>query len=173
MPATMIENERPGRAIAGSGRLGNAASPAAAAAASAFATNRLKQASPDFRYNYEATRSTVRSLTAAPMSPEWTERAVVISMMMPRVAREGMFMRSLDARDLLPALKGTPFLINVGAKDTSTPEAAGRELAKQLADATVSVYPEAGHSPFVESTERFNRELDAFATRVFAAGAAR
>lgn len=149
------------------------ASPAAAAAASTFMTNRLKQASPDFRYNYEATRSTVRALTAEPMSPEWTERAVTISMMMPRVAREGMFMRSLEARDLLPVLKGTPFLINVGAKDTSTPEAAGRELAKQLADATVSVYPEAGHSPFVESTERFNRELDAFATRVFAASAGR
>jgi non-heme chloroperoxidase len=143
-------------------------SPAAAAAANAFAQNRLKQMSPDFRYNYEATRYTVTLLTAKPMSKEWTDRAVAVSMMMPRIAREGMFMRAIDSRDLLPALKDTPFLINVGSKDVSTPEATARELARQLSDASVSVYPENGHSPFVESPERFNQELDAFATHVFA-----
>jgi pimeloyl-ACP methyl ester carboxylesterase len=89
-------------------------------------------------------------------------------MMMPRVAREGMFMRAIDSRDLLPALKDVPFLLNVGTKDVSTPEPTARELAKQLSDASVSVYEGDGHSPFVESPERFNRELAAFAEKVFA-----
>jgi non-heme chloroperoxidase len=134
----------------------------------AFAQNRLKQVSPDFRYNYEATRFTVGLLTAHPMPQAWKDRAVAISMMMPRIAREGMFMRAIDSRDLLPALKDLPFLVNVGKKDVSTPEETARELAKQLSNASVSVYDDDGHSPFVESPERFNRELAAFAAKVFA-----
>jgi pimeloyl-ACP methyl ester carboxylesterase len=136
----------------------------------AMAQNRLRQMTPALDQNFAAARFTVRQLTAAPMPQDWTDRAAAISMMMPRTAREGMFMRRLDSRDLLPALAGVPFLVNVGTKDISTPEAAARELAKQLPRASVSVYDGAGHSPFVESPERFNRELATFATRAFAAG---
>jgi pimeloyl-ACP methyl ester carboxylesterase len=102
------------------------------------------------------------------MPPEWAARTAAIALMLPRVAREGMFMRRLDSRDLLPALSGLPFLVNVGTKDISTPEAAARELAKQLPKASVSVYDGVGHSPFVERPERFNRELAEFAARAVA-----
>jgi pimeloyl-ACP methyl ester carboxylesterase len=135
-----------------------------------MAQNRLRQMSPDLAQNYAAARFTVRLLTAEPMPQDWSDRAAAISLMLPRVAREGMFMRRLDSRDLLPGLAGVPFLVNVGTKDISTPEPAARELAKQLPRASVSVYEDVGHSPFVERPERFNRELAEFAARAFAAG---
>jgi pimeloyl-ACP methyl ester carboxylesterase len=135
-----------------------------------MAQNRLRQLSPDLTQNYAAARFTARLLTAAPMPQDWSDRAAAISLMLPRVAREGMFMRRLDSRDLLPGLAGVPFLVNVGTKDVSTPEPVARELAKQLPRANVSVYEGVGHSPFVERPERFNRELAEFAARAFAAG---
>jgi pimeloyl-ACP methyl ester carboxylesterase len=134
----------------------------------AMAQNRLRQATPALDQNFAAARYTVRLLTAEPMPQEWTDRAAAISLMLPRTARAGMFLRRIDSRDLLPALAGVPFLVNVGTRDISTPEAAARELAKQLPRASVSVYEGIGHSPFVESPERFNRELEAFAHRAFA-----
>jgi pimeloyl-ACP methyl ester carboxylesterase len=134
----------------------------------AMAQNRLRQLSPDLGQNYAAARFTVGLLTAEPMPQDWSDRAAAIALMLPRVAREGMFMRRIDSRDLLPGLAGVPFLVNVGTKDISTPEPTARELAKQLPKATVSVYEGVGHSPFVESPERFNRELAAFADRAFA-----
>jgi pimeloyl-ACP methyl ester carboxylesterase len=110
-------------------------------------------------------------LTAAPMPDDWTRRTAAIALMLPRVAREGMFMRAFDSRDLLPRLRSLPFLINIGAKDQSTPEAAARELAKLLPRAKLSLYEGAGHSPFAESPERFNRELAAFASEAFGSNA--
>jgi non-heme chloroperoxidase len=134
-----------------------------------MAQNRLRQLSPDLAQNYAAARRTVGWLTAEPMPQDWSDRAVALSLMLPRTAREGMFMRRLDSRDLLPALAGVPFLVNVATRDVSTPEPAARELAKQLPRAEVSVYDGVGHSPFVERPDRFNRELAAFAGRAFAA----
>jgi pimeloyl-ACP methyl ester carboxylesterase len=133
-----------------------------------FAQNRLRQMSPDLSHNYAAARFSVGRLTAEPMPQEWSERAAAISLLLPRVAREGMFMRRTDSRDLLPGLAGVPFLVTVGTKDGSTPEPAARELAEQLPKASVSVYEDVGHSPFVERPERFNRELAEFAVRAFA-----
>jgi pimeloyl-ACP methyl ester carboxylesterase len=134
----------------------------------AMAQNRLRQMTPALDQNIAAARFTAGQLTASPMPQDWTDRTVAIALMMPRVAREGMFMRRLDSRDLLPQLAGVPFLVNVGTKDISTPEATARELAKQLPRASVSVYEGVGHSPFVEQPERFNRELAAFAAQAFA-----
>ncbi len=134
----------------------------------AMAQNRLRQMSPDLAHNFAAAQFTVGLLTAEPMPPDWSARTAAIALLLPRVAREGMFMRRLDSRDLLPGLAGVPFLVNVGTKDISTPEGAARELAKQLPKATVSVYEGVGHSPFVERPDRFNRELAEFAARAVA-----
>lgn len=128
-----------------------------------FVRIRERQLAPDLEQNYAAARATAPRLTAKPMPQAWLDRTVAIALMLPRAAREGMFMRPLDSRDLLPRLQALPALIVVGGKDTSTPEATARELAKQLPKSRVSVYPEDGHSPFLESPERFNRELLEFA----------
>jgi pimeloyl-ACP methyl ester carboxylesterase len=134
----------------------------------AMVENRQRQASPDLTQNYAAARYTARRLTAGEMPQEWLDRTVALAMMLPRTAREGMFMRRVDSRDLLPKLAPVPFLLNVGTEDLSTPEPAARELARQLKNAKVSVYSGVGHSPFVEQPERFNRELGEFAAQVFA-----
>jgi pimeloyl-ACP methyl ester carboxylesterase len=60
-----------------------------------------------------------------------------------------------------------PLLVVIGGKDGSTPETQGRELAARVRGAEVAFYPEAGHSPFVEEPQRFNRELAQFARSVF------
>jgi pimeloyl-ACP methyl ester carboxylesterase len=142
--------------------------PAPASMPPQMAENRLRQMSADLTQNYAAARWTARRLTAREMPQDWTDRTVALAMMLPRTAREGMFMRRIDSRDLLPGLAGVPFLVNVGTEDVSTPEPVGRELARQLPKATVSVYTGVGHSPFLEQPERFNRELGAFAAQVFA-----
>lgn len=127
---------------------------------------RQLQLSPDLADNVAAAQATVPMLAGKPMPPEYVARHVAITLMMPRVAREGMFQRPLDNRDLLPALRALPLLVNVGTLDRSTPEAHARELAKDWPGATVSVYEGVGHSPFAEEPERFNAELAAFAARV-------
>lgn len=129
--------------------------------------NRKLQASGNIEDNLAAADAVARQLTAKPMPEEWIDRAARISLMLPGYARAWMFERPIDNRDVAGRI-AKPVLLFVGSKDGSTPEAGGRELAASLPDAAVSVFADAGHSPFAEDPERFNRELAAFATRVFA-----
>ncbi len=123
---------------------------------------RQAQTSPDLETNIEVTRRVVGMLTAKPMSPEWTERATIIGMLLPGPAHVWMFDRSLANQDLVAKLH-VPLLVFVGSKDVNTPEDVARALAAQVPGARVTVYPDSGHSPFLEDTERFNRELGEFA----------
>ncbi len=135
--------------------------------AEAMRRSREASASPDIEQRLAATRRTAGMLTAKPMPPEWVERATTIGMMVPGDARLHMFDRRFDNRDLIPGVD-VPLRLVTAAKDLSTPEADARALAAALPLASVSVYPDAGHSPFTEDPERFNRELAEFARAAFA-----
>ena len=139
--------------------------PAPAAIAEQMQRNRTLQMSSSPADNAMAARNVVRMLTAKDMGAEWYERATAVAMMLPMYARRQMFDRRLANTDLIPRFD-VPVLINVGAKDPSTPEPAARELTARLPSASVSVYADAGHSPFAEDPARFNRELAEFARRV-------
>ncbi|WP_129116155.1 alpha/beta fold hydrolase [Halegenticoccus tardaugens] len=65
----------------------------------------------------------------------------------------------LDALDI-------PVLLTHGEEDAVVLAAASEQYADRIDDATVSYYPETGHSPFWECPERFNHELREFARRV-------
>lgn len=144
--------------------------PAPPAITEMMARTRALQMSSSPADNAAAARGGARMLTAKDMGAEWYERATAISMMLPMYARKQMFDRKLANADLIPSI-GVPVLLNVGAKDLSTPEAAAREFAAKLKSAKVSVYAEAGHSPFAEDPVRFNRELAEFARAALGPGA--
>lgn len=108
----------------------------------------------------------VLRLTAKKMSDEWLAKSETMGMLTATEARRYMFARSLDNRSLVGSID-LPFLVFIGGKDGSTPEGQGRELAARVPGGAVSFYPDAGHSPFAEDPERFNRELAIFARKAF------
>ena len=123
-----------------------------------FASLRKLQASPDLRDNIEASRGMVRWLTARSMSDDWYDRAAMIGLMLPRYARVSMLKRPFDTTDLIDALD-ILVLLSVGAQDGGTPVSMGEELVTKVSGMSLSVYTDAGHSPFLEDWERFNVEL--------------
>ncbi len=131
-----------------------------------FARNRALQLSSDPGENAEAARTVAAMLTSIDMGEAWRLRAAQIAMMLPAYARTHMFNRSYANSDVISKIN-VPLMLVVGGKDGSTPEAPARVLAQTLESqgtpVTVSVYPEAGHSPFAEAPERFNNELARFA----------
>jgi pimeloyl-ACP methyl ester carboxylesterase len=151
--------------------------PAPPAVAEQMARNRTLQWSADPAENAAAATFTASVLTAKDMGEAWRTRAAQIAMMLPAYARRHMFDRSLANMDLIAKID-VPVMLNVAAKDGSTPEGPARELAARLESrgvrAIVSVYPEAGHSPFAEEPARFNAELIEFvrAAQASAAGGA-
>jgi pimeloyl-ACP methyl ester carboxylesterase len=104
-------------------------------------------------------------LTAKDMGEAWRVRAAEIAMMLPAYARAQMFDRTFANMDLISRID-VPVMLVIGGKDGSTPEAQARELATKLESrgtrVVISVYPDAGHSPFAEDPVRFNRELARF-----------
>ena len=70
-----------------------------------------------------------------------------------RTVRHDSTLESLDV----------PTLLTHGRADAVVVPEAAREYADLADDATLSMYPETGHSPFWERPERYNRELRSFA----------
>jgi len=58
---------------------------------------------------------------------------------------------------------GVPTLVVVGANDPRTSIEAHQAGARRMLDARMIVYPECGHLPFLEQSDRFNRDLAEFA----------
>jgi pimeloyl-ACP methyl ester carboxylesterase len=118
--------------------------------------------------NLLAAERSVDLLVARPMPPAWRERTLRAAMTMPAYAKRAIGPTMPDNADLAPKLT-IPVLFSAGARDAIAPVAMVQPAAATLPNASVSIYADAGHSPFAEAPERFNRELAAF-TRA-AAGA--
>jgi non-heme chloroperoxidase len=73
----------------------------------------------------------------------------------------------LDNSELLRGVT-LPVLVSQGDVDTITRRAAAAHIVSCCPDSRESVYEGVGHMPFLEETERFNRELGEFAEAVFA-----
>jgi len=72
--------------------------------------------------------------------------------------RVGTYPLASTAADL-----DVPVLVTHGEADAVMLPKSAREYADLADDATLSTYPETGHTPFWESPERYNRELREFA----------
>jgi pimeloyl-ACP methyl ester carboxylesterase len=111
--------------------------------------------------NQRATERSATSLTAHPLPAAVAERTLRAALTMPAYAKRAIGAAPGDNRDLLPVLR-LPVLITAGALDPIAPLAAATAAAAALPQARLSAYPAAGHSPFAEEPERFNRELADF-----------
>lgn len=129
----------------------------------AFARLRDDLASADLERKWRAALAMTTYLTAHPMPTPWKERAAAMSLLLPQTARAGMYLQPFDNTDLIPALQAVPMRFMIGAKDASAREDDGRQLVAALPRARLVMYPADGHSVFIESPERFNRELSEFA----------
>lgn len=111
--------------------------------------------------NLLAAERSVDLLVARPMPPAWRERTLRAAMTMPAYAKRAIGPGMASNADLAPRLT-IPVLFSAGARDAIAPVAMVQPGAATLPDARVSIYAEAGHSPFAEEPGRFNRELAAF-----------
>ena len=128
-------------------------------------------ASADLNRKWRAAHAMATYLTARAMPAPWIERAAAMSLLLPQTARVGMYLQPFDNTDLIPVLQTLPMLFMIGGKDASAREADGRQLLAALPRARLEMYPADGHSVFIESPERFNRELSEFAASLARAAA--
>lgn len=95
------------------------------------------------------------------LRPEELYFCLGYNLIVPPYVRQGLFSRALTNDDLLPRLH-KPVLITHGQNDEIVRPAAAEQHAAAIPHAQKSIYPNVGHAPFFEDTERFNRELRDF-----------
>lgn len=121
--------------------------------------------SPQVAVSIEGTRSFLPMVTAEPMPEEVFQTMLAGAMMVPPVARQGMFSRTLDNTDVLRAVS-VPALVVQGAADRIVRPRAARSIAETIADARLVLFEGVGHAPFMEDPSRFNSELARFVREV-------
>lgn len=131
---------------------------------SRFMQLKEQQVSLNIAHNISAANQSAAWLTHKPMDPETRQITVNAALMLPAYARRAMSQRRFDNADLIKQIR-VPVLITRGEHDPSTPDSGASDLAQRLQQATVSSYPNTGHSPFYEQAERFNMELLKFVQR--------
>ena len=83
----------------------------------------------------------------------------------PPYVRQALFSRAFDNDDLLQTIR-KPVLITHGADDAIVRRTVVEQLHSVLHDADVDIMSGAGHAPFWDDPESFNRRLTAFASEV-------
>lgn len=119
----------------------------------------------DLVTNIESTTSFLRCCFAVQPSHEDFQAMLAFNMVIPPAVRKLILARTPNEGDMLPKID-VPVLVTHGAKDPLILPSMGRYAAEQIPDATLSMYDDAGHSPFFEDAPRYNRELLAFVKKV-------
>lgn len=101
-------------------------------------------------------------ITSKPLDPELRDRTIIYNMMTPYYVRNAMIGYPQDNSDLIEKLT-IPILITHGTDDLIVNYLGAASLIKVLPHAEISTYKGVGHAPFLERSERFNRELAVFA----------
>lgn len=117
----------------------------------------------DLGQNIRATASFVRACVAAPLPPEDFQLMLGYNMASPVHARQATLKWS-GGTQFAQALKQikAPVLVSHGRQDQVISPAVAEEAGRIIPGAKVSLYNQAGHSPFFEDAARFNRELAEF-----------
>ena len=123
--------------------------------------NSERSRSVDLNENLVAAKATGELLSTPNMTEEERRTAFAMQIMMPAYVRRLMRGRNLDNTDLVQHFQ-LPVLLIRGSDDMVMPEPGTRELMQKLPSGRLSTYPEAGHLPFFEEPQRFNRELRDF-----------
>lgn len=80
------------------------------------------------------------------------------NVVVPPHVRQGLLSRNVD-NDAVVGRMSKPMLLSWGEEDAVVLPAMRDHIADLVQHAQVSTYPEVGHAPFWEASERFNREL--------------
>lgn len=96
------------------------------------------------------------------ITPQYRELMFNMGVMVPPYFRKAFAGSNLDHQDVTPTIKDLPILVTMGEFDIArSPEDYAR-LKEALPWARFSEYADAGHLPFAQQPERFNKELAAF-----------
>ena len=87
------------------------------------------------------------------------------SVSVPSYVRQGLFARAFDNDDLLPTIRKPVLLTHSSAETIVRPSAMDEHLAA-MPDAQVHWTRDAGHAPFFDEADAFNRRLRQFAVHV-------
>jgi non-heme chloroperoxidase len=113
---------------------------------------------PRQEINIPSTIEFIKGFTANPLPPEEFQEVLAYNMAVSPEVRLGLISRKIDSSDALAKIK-VPVLIVEGERDQLVLPAAAEYIASKVKHAKMSYYPNVGHAPPVENTERFNREL--------------
>lgn len=124
--------------------------------------------SPDLATNIAALRGFVDACVAKPLPPDDREEMLCYNALVPPSVRAASGSHDpVDNSDILSSLE-VPLMVAHGSEDqVFRPENVDLVRAANPR-ARVSMYEGSGHAPFLEDPERFNRELDEFASLAWA-----
>jgi pimeloyl-ACP methyl ester carboxylesterase len=105
-----------------------------------------------------ALRTLIRLCIPGDLSPAEEYLLLGCNVAVPPYVRVGLFSRTLD-NDSVVASMQKPMLVSWCEQDAIALPAMRDHLARLAPHAKVSTYPGAGHAPFWDAPERFNREL--------------
>lgn len=119
-------------------------------------------ASPDLDIRSEAIARFLSLCFAKPPAKSDFDRMLAYNGMVPRAVHLGLGKISVDGLDAGFA-RVPRILLTHGARDALVLPGMSRRMLGLNPRSNLSIYPDAGHSPFYEDAARFNRELAAFA----------
>lgn len=118
--------------------------------------------SPSFADQLEAVEIVTPMLVGDEAPAGWIDNARILGMMVPPYAQAALRKHPMDNGDLVPLLREIPVLVLHGERDPSIPPSMLSAFLKEVSNASSRKFDNAGHSPFAEQPEAFNRELARF-----------
>ena len=120
---------------------------------------------PDLATSIAAMLRFLRACTVRPLSDHDWSTALAWNMVVPAAVRGALFARELDADDVLSRLT-IPVLVTHGLADAIVLPSMAEHVMDACGTARASWYEDVGHLPFLEDSDRFDRELAEFADLV-------
>ena len=121
--------------------------------------------STDVEESTRSLESLLRMCVSRAPSAEELYAMLGYNVSVPPFVRQALFSRAFDNDDLLPAIR-RPVLITHGADDAIVRRTVVEQHRSVLHYAEVDIMSGAGHAPFRDDPESFNRRLAAFASEV-------
>ena len=126
-----------------------------------FLENAPAAASPDLATNIAAMQRFLRACTHLPLDRHAWDDALCWNMVAPSSVRGALIAREIDAGEGLSQVS-VPVLVTHGRADQIVLPSMAEHALDVCPTAEASWYDDVGHMPFVEATERFDRELADF-----------
>jgi non-heme chloroperoxidase len=119
---------------------------------------------PRQEINIPSTIEFIKGVTLDPLPSQEFQEVLAYNMAVSPEVRLGLISRQIDSNDALAKIK-VPVLILQGERDQLVLPAAADYIGSKVKHAKKSYYPNVGHAPHIEDTERFNREIAEMAKR--------